>query len=327
MFYEWDVENRLLAVDLDGDGTADEGYAYDADGLHVGKTDSTGETRFLLDTNRQYAEVLEEYTPSGLILASYVHGRDLISQNINGEKSFLHADGIGSTRLVTNTVGDAMARFAYDAFGRMIDSSGMVSTPFLYTGEYRDEASGLYYLRSHFLDPQSGRFLGRDAFPGILMLPISQHPYLYAHADAVNRNDPGGQFSLAEIGVALSIQNILQAGELTLKTCGYVAMTKGTILFVGMVAGTAYLVGQTIAALAGTFSPPGQSGAVAAGMAIAEWKPPSGKPVKKAEVRLFNKGQVGDTLGTYRFVHRLRSIQRTRPVRSHRQGRFFIRLF
>jgi hypothetical protein len=60
-----------------------------------------------------------------------------------------------------------------------------------------------------------------------------------------------------------------------------------------MAAGSIYLVGQAMAALAGTFTATGQSGAIATGVAIAHWKPPSGKPIKKAEIRIFNKGQTG----------------------------------
>jgi YD repeat-containing protein len=78
--YEWDVENRLIVSDTDGDGTNDVENKYDLDGVRVSQTINGEETRFLIDTNRPYVQVLEEYTPSGIIKVSYVYGHDLISQ-------------------------------------------------------------------------------------------------------------------------------------------------------------------------------------------------------------------------------------------------------
>ena len=46
-------------------------------------------TRYLIDTVQPYAEVLLEYRPGGLILASYVYGKKLTSQERSGQKSVL----------------------------------------------------------------------------------------------------------------------------------------------------------------------------------------------------------------------------------------------
>ena len=106
VFYEWDLENRLIAADTDGDGVNDVTYEYDADGIRVSQTVNSEETRFLLDKNRPYAQVLEEYTPGGILKVSYVHGHDLISQNRHGtDKSFYHVDGLGSTRALSDALG------------------------------------------------------------------------------------------------------------------------------------------------------------------------------------------------------------------------------
>ena len=56
-------------------------YKYDADGIRVSSTVDGDETRYLIDTVQPYAQVLEEYTPGGVIKVSYVYGNDLISQN------------------------------------------------------------------------------------------------------------------------------------------------------------------------------------------------------------------------------------------------------
>ena len=65
-------------------------FNYDSDGFRVGSVLGAEETRYLIDTNRPLAEVLEKYTPSGGLLVSYVHGADLISEHRNGVPSYYH---------------------------------------------------------------------------------------------------------------------------------------------------------------------------------------------------------------------------------------------
>jgi YD repeat-containing protein len=97
--YTWDAENRLKATEGGGTSTV---YDYDYSGIRVSQTVNGVETRFLVDKNRNYAQVLAEYAPSGTVQVSYVFGSDLISQDRNGTKSFYVYDGLGSTRALTD---------------------------------------------------------------------------------------------------------------------------------------------------------------------------------------------------------------------------------
>jgi YD repeat-containing protein len=125
VFYHWDFENRLVGADTtNSTGTHHVQYRYDADGIRVASTADGIETRYLIDTVQPYAEVLVEYRPSGLIVASYVYGNDLISQDRGGVHSFYHVDGLGSTRALTNASGIVTDRYVYDAFGQTIGQTG-----------------------------------------------------------------------------------------------------------------------------------------------------------------------------------------------------------
>lgn len=209
VFYEWDVENRLIAADTDGDGANDVTYQYDADGVRVAQTVGSEETRFLLDKNRPYAQVLEEYTPGGIIKVSYVYGNDLISQDREGEKSFYHYDGLGSTRALSNSLGLATDGYIYDAFGQLISSSGSTQNLYLFAGEQRDANLGLDYLRARYLNPSTGRFVSRDSFEGFQNNPFSLHRYLYANANPINKIDPSGNFSVGSVMAGISVQTVL----------------------------------------------------------------------------------------------------------------------
>ncbi|AFY74620.1 hypothetical protein Syn7502_02661 [Synechococcus sp. PCC 7502] len=78
--YNWDYENRLNATNIvTPTGTKQITYRYDANEIRVGQTVDGVKTRYLIDANRPYAQVLEEYNGSD-IQASYVYGNSLISQ-------------------------------------------------------------------------------------------------------------------------------------------------------------------------------------------------------------------------------------------------------
>ena len=148
--------------------------------------------------------MLEEYTPDGIIVVSYVHGKDLISQTRGGQTSFYHVDGLGSTRILTDVFGTVTDRYIYDAFGWTVASLGSTVNVHLFAGERRDADLGWDYLRARNYGPSVGRFASRDPFPGFVFEVVSLHKYLYANADPVNFTDPTGKFTLGERLVILA---------------------------------------------------------------------------------------------------------------------------
>jgi RHS repeat-associated protein len=214
VFYDWDFENRLVGVDTDGDGTIDVTNSYDADGIRVAQTVGGQETRFLIDQVQPYQQVALEYRPSGLIVASYVHGLNLLSQLRGGVQLFYHVDGLGSVRALTDALATVVKRYAYDAFGRTLGESGAAVNVYQYAGEQRDPAVGLDYLRARYFDPRTGRFVSRDPFEGVLSVPLTLTDYLYGLANPVIFTDPSGRiFSLGGILAGLNIQSSLRIGS------------------------------------------------------------------------------------------------------------------
>ena len=96
--YDWDYENRLIMADVTStNGTVQSKYKYNADGVRVASVVNGQETRYLIDTNLPHSQVVEEYSPNGSSQVSYVYGRDLISVNGGGVKTFYHVGGLVST--------------------------------------------------------------------------------------------------------------------------------------------------------------------------------------------------------------------------------------
>ena len=85
------------------------------------------EIRYLVDTNRPYAQVLEERDGDGNLLVRYVYGHDLISQTRGNVTSYYHYDGLGSTRALSSSAGIVTDSYTYDAFGNLLDQNGFTT--------------------------------------------------------------------------------------------------------------------------------------------------------------------------------------------------------
>lgn len=213
--YTYDAENRVKTVQTPSHAVS---YSYDVDGIRVGQIVDGTATAFIVDTNRAYAQVLEERDAGGGLLVQYTYGQELISLQQGGIVSFYHQDAQGSTRALTNAAGATTDTYLYDAFGNLTRTTGSTGNRHLYTGEQFDSASGLYYLRARHYDPAIGRFTTRDTFPGDATLPLSLHPYLYVHANPTNLVDPSGNFAVIDVLISNVVDSTLEKADLVVKT-------------------------------------------------------------------------------------------------------------
>ncbi len=143
VIFGYDYENRLVSA-------GSSSYAYDADGIRVSSVADGSATDYLVDKNRQYAQVLEEKGATASV--NYVYGDDLISRKQDGEVRYYVYDGHGSVRQLTDADGAVTDSYIYDAFGNLKDHLGTSDNRYLYTGEQYDPDAGLYYLRARFVN-------------------------------------------------------------------------------------------------------------------------------------------------------------------------------
>ena len=110
----------------------------------------------------------------------------------------------------------------------MLEQSVGFATPFLYTGEYRDDSLGWDYLRARYSNAESGRFVSRDSFGGFTNDPLSIHKYLYTKNDPLNHVDPSGNVSAGSVLIGVSIIAMLALnyfGNDVVNTIGGLAFT------------------------------------------------------------------------------------------------------
>jgi len=207
----YDSANRLVSVTTEANGqvTSTVTYAYDADGNRI-KTDASGQvTQYVVDNNLAMPQVVAELDQDNQVNVAYLYGDDLISQYRGNDVHYYHYDGLGSTRLLTDSNGARTDSYDYEAFGELLQQTGETENNYLYTGEQVDPNTGGYYLRARYYNPESGRFLSMDSFDGVAQDPITLHKYLYANGDPVNMIDPTGYFSIGSLSVGNAISGIL----------------------------------------------------------------------------------------------------------------------
>lgn len=165
----YDYANRLVHFVSAGRTNR---YVYDALGRRVARSTGPGASGTVLYSYFGL-QALEEEDGAGVPQATYVLGvvlNDIVSMQRGGKNYWLHSDDKFSVRRITDSTGAVVESYTYDEFGnpasfdgaaRPINSSA-IGNPHLFTGHRYDPESGLYFARSRYYEPRSGRFISRD---------------------------------------------------------------------------------------------------------------------------------------------------------------------
>ena len=174
-------------------------YKYDALGRRISKTVGTVATRFVHDGWR----VIEEYSESGLLQGSYVYGSyldEVLTLKRGSEEFYFHTDDLWNTVALTDEDGEVIERYDYGDYGQpefyapngTPRGGSIVANPCLFTGQRYDAESGLYWCKTRYLEPETGRFTTRDIL-GIWGDPANLgNGYTYAANNPWSMLDPFG---------------------------------------------------------------------------------------------------------------------------------------
>ncbi len=193
----YDGLNQLIGF-TDGETTAS--YKYNVSGLRIEKVVNGQRINHVWDGSKQIvADVIEDDTYNA---NCYVRGTSLAAKYtfVNGAKSdyvYYIQNAHGDVVDLTNSDGDVVKSYTYDAFGVEKNINDSDANPFRYCGEYFDAETGTIYLRARYYDPSIGRFISRDSIAGDIDDPLSLNLYTYCANNPLIYVDPSGNFAEA----------------------------------------------------------------------------------------------------------------------------------
>jgi|GEM_PF-1856171 len=203
--YTYDKANRLSSV-VGLAQWSSVSFTYNGLGDRLQQTAAgSTSTTYTLDLATGLPQVLADGTNT------YLYGNTRIAQQSATNTDYFLGDALGSVRQLTNATGQVVLTRSYDPFGNVIGSAGIENSAYSFAGEWADTSTGFTYLRTRYYNPEWGRFLTHDSFPGYLNSPQTLNPYSYGLANPVRYTDPSGRcvdgistaFCFAVIGAAV----------------------------------------------------------------------------------------------------------------------------
>ncbi len=194
--YTYNAANRLIAVSGQQSAVS---FAYNGDGARVRQIINGEAITYSLDLAAPLVTVLAEKQTTGNQTYLYGLGDSPLASYDGAWRYLSGRDGLNSVRQETDAAGNVIATRSFDPYGVPLGEDG--GSPFGYTGEMRDEATGLVFLRARYYDPATGRFFQQDP------LRLEQNLYAYVASNPINRIDPSGLFSLRAIAKSYGYSN------------------------------------------------------------------------------------------------------------------------
>jgi len=195
----YDLANRLETLT---NWSLTETFAYDAAGLRVRKSSSSGAASTVLFAYDQDGHLLGEYDKSGTALREYVWFGStpvaMFTPDPAGATNpplvyYIHADHLDAPRVVVDRDNNVRWRWMAEPFGTTAPETnpgglGKFTMPLRFPGQYADSETGLSYNWLRDYDASIGRYAQSDP----IGLQGGTNTYAYVRGSPLNFVDPDG---------------------------------------------------------------------------------------------------------------------------------------
>lgn len=219
--YDYNDANQLKKVKNCGDNKTIAEYVYDHTGKRIIKKEYENGTlkKTVYSPSDEYETVVLASNGAKLNTTYYkVNDEVVAKKNPDGTINYYHNDHLGSTSVLTNQSGAVVEKTTYEPYGEV--KSGGTKSKFGYTGQEKDQETGLNYYDSRYYDPHLQRFVQPDTMLPDVYDPQQLNRYSYARNNPLKYTDPtGNSISLVGLlGTALRWIAGTSAGRAVVKT-------------------------------------------------------------------------------------------------------------
>ena len=174
-------------------------YGYAADGARLWKRIDQSATNVQVWIGDNYEEkggkILYHVFAGGQQVCTFEPGSALYGgSDTNKVGYYYHEDNLNSSTALSDSAHNQIEVNAYYPFGRVQTASPQagfkVSRQF--TGQIKDDETGLYYFNARYFDPELGRFIQADTTIPDLSNPQSYNRFSYCVNDPLRYTDPSG---------------------------------------------------------------------------------------------------------------------------------------
>jgi RHS repeat-associated protein len=199
---QYDSENRIVSAEYtDSIGKIHKTeYAYTGDGLlaRVKKYENgvlIKETRFV----RAGFLPIQERDGTNAVKKEFTWGAHrgggigglLNLRQAGSDYSYLY-DGRGNVTSLLDNLQNVVATYSYDSYGTLMNKTGSIDQPFMFSTKQYDTETGLQYFGYRFYNPAMGRWLTRDPLGEVGGLNL----YSFVGNNPVNWVDPLGLWTV-----------------------------------------------------------------------------------------------------------------------------------
>src|SRR5436190_4307 len=191
--YEYNDYNQLKKVKTCSDNKLIAEYGYNSEGQRQIKKeyDTNGNLKWTITSISDKFEV-KEYPDGREEITKYYFVNDqlIAKKNPDGTKEYVHNDHLGSTNIITDQQGQKVEETQYDPWGEV--KAGGTKSKFQYTGQEKDQETGLNYYNARYYNSHTKHFTQPDDIVQDPYDPQTLNRYSYVKNNPLRYTDPSG---------------------------------------------------------------------------------------------------------------------------------------
>lgn len=207
--YHYNEANQMDKVTKCANGETIAEYVYDYTGMRLVKKEfENGVLKRTVYSPADEFETVKQASNGATANTTYYKANDelIAKKNPDGSITYYHNDHLGSSAVLSDETGAVVEKTSYEPYGEV--KSGGTKSKFGYTGQEKDNETGLNYYNARYYDPHIQRFIQPD---DIIQDPyISQdlNKYSYTRNNPVKYTDPTGHVVQIPLAIYLYVTTL-----------------------------------------------------------------------------------------------------------------------